>query len=535
MAQVWAARLLGQGGFSKIVALKMIRPELASDHEFVQMFLDEARIAAKLRHPNVCETFDLGEDNDTLFIAMEWVDGVSLLRLVRTAPRDPSQQATDGYVRQPIAPRLAARIIADACAGLHAAHELVDDDGTPLGVVHRDVSPQNLLVSATGIVKVTDFGVAMARGKSHATATGQIKGKISYMSSEQLKAAPIDGRSDVFALGCVLYEITTGRRPFPGTSDGEIVGAILLGEVVAPSTLDPTYASELETIVMCAVAPEPDARFATADAMRLALEAYLAKGQPVAASAIAELVKERCGVEIERRRAQIRTECANRGTLSAPPPAAHRRSSAHADTIPEKEWKAAAAKAKADADSSGSSLPSAVVAIRPRGKTNQRLRHALLGGLLAAMLVGIGWYVVAARTRPAVTAVGAGPDERDRRAEGAAAVSASAQALGSNPAGRRVTFHVSPPNAVLVVDGVTMPAGVDTVERPADGSAMRVIVRADRHEDRVEMIDPSTPPILDVVLLQRGGPRVRSRASGARGAASAGSARPGTAMPNPYE
>ena len=215
MARVWAARLLGQGGFSKIVALKMILPDLAGDLEFEQMFLDEARIAAKLRHPNVCETFDLGEDKNTLFLAMEWVDGVSLLRLVRTADRDPSQQAPDAYIRRPIAPGLAARIVADACAGLHAAHVLVDDDGTPLGVVHRDVSPHNLLVSANGTVKVTDFGVAMAFGKSHATATGQIKGKLSYMSTEQLTGGPIDGRADVFALGCVLYEIATWHRPLP--------------------------------------------------------------------------------------------------------------------------------------------------------------------------------------------------------------------------------------------------------------------------------------------------------------------------------
>jgi len=560
MARVWAARLLGQGGFSKIVALKMILPDLASDPEFEQMFLDEARIAAKLRHPNVCETFDLGEDNRTLFIAMEWVEGVSLLRLVRTDGRAASPQPPERLVRRPIAPRLGARIVADACAGLHAAHELVDDDGTPLNVVHRDVSPHNVLISANGTVKVTDFGVAMALGKSHATATGQIKGKISYMSPEQLTGAPLDGRSDVFALGCVLYEVTTGRRPFPGTTDAQVVREILQGDVPLPSTIDRAYPSELETIAMCALAAAPSARFASAEAMRFALDAYLAKGQPVGASAIAELVKDRCGAEIERRRAQIRTECANRGASLSSPPAARRGSSPDveasaaptadeiSDTTPEHDWKGGGAKAKpnatasANADSSGSSLPSAVVAIRPHRQTRATMSHAVLGGLLAAALVGgLGWYAVA---RTGVAAVGAAPHAGDRPSGTAlsappssppslAPPSLAPPSQATDAAARRVRFRLSPPNAVLVVNGVPMPAGVDTLERPADGHLLQVIVRADRHDDHSVQIDPSTPALVDVALVPRG--RVRARTPGARGAASAGSAPPGGAMPNPYE
>src|SRR5262245_30793848 len=170
MARVWAARQQGQRGFSKVVAIKTILPALASDPEFEAMFLDEARVAAGVHHPNVCEIFDLGEEHGVLYLAMEWVNGESLARIVRSGvPASPggppSAQQMNG--------RIAARIVADACGGLHAAHELCDDAGSRLNVVHRDVSPQNILITLDGTVKVTDFGVAKALG-NQATTAGQI-------------------------------------------------------------------------------------------------------------------------------------------------------------------------------------------------------------------------------------------------------------------------------------------------------------------------------------------------------------------------
>src|SRR5690606_10938341 len=188
-------------------------PTLSSDPTFEAMFLDEARVAASVHHPNVCQIFDLGEDAGVLYLAMEWVNGESLARILKP----PAKSGSGKREPERLNARIAARIIADAAAGLHAAHELADESGQHLGVVHRDVSPQNILVSLTGNVKVTDFGVAKALGMNHeATAAGQVKGKAAYMSPEQATGGEIDRRSDIFALGIVLYEITTGQRPFHG-------------------------------------------------------------------------------------------------------------------------------------------------------------------------------------------------------------------------------------------------------------------------------------------------------------------------------
>src|SRR3954447_2803248 len=231
MARVWAARLDGQRGFQKLVALKTIPPHLAEEAEFERMFLDEARIASGVHHPNVCEIYELGDENRTLYLAMEWVSGDSLARVLRASGKTMA-----------VEPRVVARVIADACAGLHAAHELTDEDGRALGVVHRDLSPHNILLTADGTAKVADFGVAKALGQLHeATSAGQLKGKIAYMAPEQVTGNQIDRRSDVFSLGCVLYEATTGQRPFRGDGDHQVMHAVLKGEYPAPSSFIRNY------------------------------------------------------------------------------------------------------------------------------------------------------------------------------------------------------------------------------------------------------------------------------------------------------
>jgi len=296
MARVWAARLRGQRGFQKLVAIKTILPHLAIQPEFERMFLDEARIAAGVHHPNVCEIYELGEERNTLYLAMEWVSGDSLARVIRASGKS-----------EAIAPRVVARVVADACAGLHVAHELTDDDGRALGVVHRDVSPHNILLTADGIAKVADFGVVKALGQLHeATTAGQLKGKIAYMSPEQIAGDLVDRRSDVFALGCVLYEASTGQGPFRGDSDPQTVRAILEGEYAPPSSLVPGYPPELASIVARALATDPDQRFSTAEQMRFALEEFLAHGPIVTQSNIAQVVRTRLGERLDRRKERIR-------------------------------------------------------------------------------------------------------------------------------------------------------------------------------------------------------------------------------------
>ena len=312
MARVWAARMNGQRGFQKLVALKTILPHLAEEPEFERMFLDEARIASGVHHPNVCEIYELGEEQRNLYLAMEWVSGDSFARVLRAS----------GKV-EAIDPRVVARVIADACAGLHAAHELTDEDGRALGVVHRDLSPHNILLTADGIAKVADFGVAKALGQLHeATSAGQLKGKIAYMAPEQVTAAGIDRRSDVFSLGCVLYEATTGQRPFRGDGDHQVMHAVLKGEVPLPTSLLRGYPQELERIVMRALSPQPILRYPTAERMRFALEEFLARGQLVTQSNVAQVVRARIGDSIDRRKERIRqasTAGDREGGWSEPP------------------------------------------------------------------------------------------------------------------------------------------------------------------------------------------------------------------------
>ena len=296
MARVWAARMNGQRGFQKLVALKTILPHLAEEPEFERMFLDEARIASGVHHPNVCEIYELGEEQRNLYLAMEWVSGDSFARVLRAS----------GKV-EAIDPRVVGRVIADACAGLHAAHELTDEDGRALGVVHRDLSPHNILLTADGTAKVADFGVAKALGQLHeATSAGQLKGKIAYMAPEQVTGAGIDRRSDVFSLGCVLYEATTGQRPFRGDGDHQVMHAVLKGEVQPPTSLLRGYPQELERIVMRALSPQPILRYPTAERMRFALEEFLARGQLVTQSNVAQVVRARIGESIDRRKERIR-------------------------------------------------------------------------------------------------------------------------------------------------------------------------------------------------------------------------------------
>lgn len=297
MARVWAARQHGTRGFQKLVAIKTILPHLAEEPEFERMFLDEARIASGVHHPNVCEIYELGEERRTLYLAMEWVNGDSFSRALRIS----------GKV-DPVDFGVAARIIADACAGAHAAHELEDDNGQKQNVVHRDLSPHNILVNWDGFTKVCDFGVAKAMNQLHeVTSAGQLKGKISYMSPEQVTGDPVDRRSDIFSLGCVLYEATVGRRPFRGEGDHNVMQAIVNGQFDLPSQLIRHYPRDLERVVVRALAHVPNQRFASAELMRYALEEYLQKsGALVTQSHVAAVIRTRLGEMLEKRRDKIK-------------------------------------------------------------------------------------------------------------------------------------------------------------------------------------------------------------------------------------
>lgn len=280
MGSVYLGRRLGLGGFHKWVAIKTIHPHLAKEAGFVTMFLDEARTAASMQHPNVTTVFDVGEADGTYFLAMEYLHGEHLGVFQDTGAIDP---------------HLAAHTIARAAEGLHHAHEITDERGVPRGLVHRDVSPHNIFLTYDGHVKVTDFGIARAEGRlAKTTETGRIKGKCAYMAPEQVQAQPLDRRADLFALGVVLWELTTGERLYVAPTDAQVLLAILREDPREPSWLVPDYPPALEAIVMKCLAREPDDRYASCAELARALDAFVATAsRPVGASELAALMHER--------------------------------------------------------------------------------------------------------------------------------------------------------------------------------------------------------------------------------------------------
>jgi len=267
MAEVWAARLHGSRGFRKLVAIKTILRGAIDDTRMEQMFLAEAELASRIQHPNVVQTLELGEHDSGLYLVLEWVEGLSLSALL-------SEASVHGGV--PLA--IAVNLVGQACKGLHAAHELTDENGAPLGVVHRDISPQNVLVSFSGTVKVVDFGIAKATAAaSTLTEAGEVKGKLAYMAPEQLRGSEgVDRRADIFALGTLLYAMTTGRHPFRGDHPSATLKNITMrGSVPPPSAHVEDYPSSLEEVVLKALKKDPADRYATAHEMLQALERAL--------------------------------------------------------------------------------------------------------------------------------------------------------------------------------------------------------------------------------------------------------------------
>ncbi|MCK6575571.1 serine/threonine protein kinase, partial [Myxococcota bacterium] len=291
MAEIFLARQIGVGGFEKDVVVKRLLPEHAAHPDFVSMFLDEARIAAHLTHPNIAQIFDLGQEGDDYYIAMEYVRGADLRRLC-------SQGIAEGNY---LPLHLAIRTITEVCDALAYAHTRTDKDGRPMGIVHRDVSPTNVLVTFDGGVKLVDFGIAKAANKVSVTKVGQIKGKYGYMSPEQCRGDALDARSDIFAVGINLYEITLGRRLFRGDSDVETIRAIESGAIPAPRSISPDYPATLERIVLRALAQRPEDRYAQARDLQMALEDFLAEcGLRATSGMLAEYMRQLFREQLEQ-------------------------------------------------------------------------------------------------------------------------------------------------------------------------------------------------------------------------------------------
>ncbi len=289
MAEVFLCRQVGMGGFDRLVVVKRIRADLQKRDDVIHMFLDEARIAAQISHPNVVQIFEIDEENGLPYLVMEYVRGLSFAALYQIF-----------HARGVLLPAdLVAALGAQACAGLRAAHELCDSDGTLMNVVHRDVSPTNLLLSTDGVVKIIDFGIARAKGRLARTQAGQIKGRPAYLAPEVLGGAASDRRADLYSLGVVLYEMACGRLLFDRPDDLSTLGAVLAGEVPPLSTVRSDVTPELSAIVAQALRGQPDERQKDAAEMGRALhQAAMATGRFVAPPLLSDYLREELAEEL---------------------------------------------------------------------------------------------------------------------------------------------------------------------------------------------------------------------------------------------
>ncbi len=267
MAEIFLARQAGLEGFEKTIVIKRIRPHLSKQASFVKMFLNEAKLAAQLNHPNIVQIYDLGKISESYFIAMEYIFGRDMRRII---PKADSMGIPFPMV-------YALKIASSVCEGLYYAHQKVDLYGNPLNIVHRDVTPENIFVSFDGTVKVLDFGIAKAANQIEQTRAGEIKGKLSYMSPEQCMGKPLDCRSDLFSLGTVLYEWLTGFKLFTGDSEVAILKSITEGKIYAPSYFKADIPEAVEAILMRALEKDRDRRYQTAWDMQYDLDQFLSQ------------------------------------------------------------------------------------------------------------------------------------------------------------------------------------------------------------------------------------------------------------------
>lgn len=442
MGCVWAARQLGALRFQKLVAVKVSHPALASQADFRDMFLDEAALASSVQHPNVCAVLDLGEDGEALYLVLEWISGVSLSQLLSVLPE------------HRLSARLAAWIVAEASAGLHAAHELKDEHGVLRELVHRDVSPQNILLTSDGHVKVADFGIARARDQLHQiTETGQVKGKLSYMAPEQLRSRDYDRRVDVYALGCVLYSASVGKKAFSGESSA--LYQILEGRFAHPREVISDYPRELEAILLRAMGPV-DTRFETADELRTALLDWLRTQPPLHPTEVANVLERALGPELEERARSLRDVAARLDALAGGQTDRIAVPGALISPVPES--------IDAEADTRSVVVTNLHVPTAPEraAPATSRRKGALVLGAIA--LVGAGLAIplaVASRTSPPMPATPSqlpGPSSM---------VPVASPLLSAAPSSIRLAVDVTPRNASVTLDGEPQPAPL-RAELPRD-------------------------------------------------------------------
>ncbi len=473
MADVFLAVVQGPAGFNKLVVLKKARAELAQDPEFLAMFLDEARLSARLNHPNVVQTLEVGHDGERYFIAMEYLDGQPYHRIRGRA-------GVGGF---PVA--MQVRVLIDTLNGLHHAHELVDFDGTRLGIVHRDATPQNVFVTYDGQIKVVDFGIAKAVDSSSETRTGVVKGKIPYMAPEQARGDAVDRRADIFAVGVMLWEVITGQRMWKGVTDIAVLTRLAQGKIPRVTAATPGADPELAAICDQALAPLPEERFATADSFARRLERWLShQAERIVARDVGAFVVAHFGEERVRIKGLIETQLHD-VRWSGSYPRVTGRELPRIDpgpilTTPTEAQPQSGAIGRMSIPGTSQSATSLTTAA-PRTPTEPRPAArtplgAILGGagIIASVIVVVGLRHFASPPAllPAPMAPSLAPEE-----QATTAVKASAGAPAA-PEPIRLKVRVSPAKAQIFLDDTPLAVGAYEGTLPRDGKTHRVRAEA---------------------------------------------------------
>ncbi len=439
-------------GFQRLVAIKIIHAHLAKETAFVRMFLDEARLAAGIHHPNVGEIMEVGEDNGLLFMVGELVMGQSLAELFRRASNTDVKISDD----------FSAWIVSMVCLGLHAAHDLHDHTGKSLKLVHRDVSPKNILISYNGSVKLIDFGVAHAQGRLSLTDAGTLKGKIGYMPPEQIMGEKVDLRGDLFSLGVVLYKMVTGSAPFQGNSDGERIHKILQGNFTPPKKITPEMDGVLEDIILRAMATKPDERFSSAAQMSSELESYLrGRTARVGSLQMAELMESLFEEDIFEFQYRLQTKTAE-----------------SADGGQEDLLMAARSATAGFVESEPPTAAGTPGAIEHGTIYTKRSSKAGMGVGIAGVLVAvavIAWVVIPKGSDPGEVVPAAVPPVTDPAPKVEEKITVVEEekkitVVEEEQPLSKITLDIVPENAVISVDGKTVEKGTTELSFPGDGS-----------------------------------------------------------------
>jgi serine/threonine-protein kinase len=465
MATVYLARLTGMGGFQRFVAMKRLHPHLAGEKEFVEMFLDEARIAARIHHPNVVPILEVGASQVGYYLVMEYIEGDTLARLLA--------RAASTTRKLPVS--IALRIAIDMLSGLHAAHELHDDQNEPVNLVHRDVSPQNVLVGQDGIARITDFGVARAASRLTATRVGQLKGKIAYMAPEQAAGAEeLDRRADVFSAGIVVWEALAHKRLFKAENEAATLSRVIAEPVPLLHQIAPQVSKEVSAVVMRALDRDRDKRFASCAAFADALEGAAEAGDKVASPReLAAYVNEVLGPEIAQQRDNVRAWLAHSEPMGTAP------AELPSGIMPSSSVSAAAISIPGSLEASRSGVTGSLSAVQPPPRSRLPL---VLAGLLLVALLGTGGFML---TRSARSSSGAPVPAATGHAELPTPPAPAASAAPSEPP-TAATVARTPASALSVVP----PAPVVSPPRGQNVGAAPVRPKKKKSADDVDLRNP---------------------------------------------